>query len=146
MKLRFVYLVSTLLMGYLALLTRTDIVLPKLLKIYGGDALWAVMCYFLICVISPKTAGIKNLLLALLLSLSVESSQLYQAEWIKEVRANKFGGLLLGHGFKISDLVCYALGNFSGFASDRIFRKAVRRNNSRLGTTNTITTSLGAHN
>lgn len=123
MKLRFVYLVITLVMGYLALLTRTDIVLPHLLKVYGGDTLWAVMCYFLICFVSPKTAGINNLLLALLLSISVESSQLYQADWIREIRANKFGGLLLGHGFKVSDLVCYTLGNFCGFVLDGVFRK-----------------------
>jgi hypothetical protein len=122
MKRRFVYLVITLLMGYLALLTRTDIVLPNLIKVYGGDTLWAVMCYFLICFISPKTAGVKNLLLALLLSVSVESSQLYQEQWIVDIRANKFGGLLLGHGFKISDLVCYGIGNFCGFLVDVIFR------------------------
>jgi glycopeptide antibiotics resistance protein len=119
-------------MGYLALLTRTDIILPQLIKVYGGDTLWAVMCYFLICFIFPKTAGINNLLLALLLSLSVESSQLYQAEWVKEIRANKFGGLLLGHGFKVSDLVCYGIGNFCGFAIDRVFRKNLVRDKSQL--------------
>lgn len=109
-------------MGYLALLTRTDIVLPSLIKVYGGDTLWAVMCYFLICLISPKTASATSLMLALLLSFSVESSQLYQATWIKEVRANQIGGLLLGHGFKVSDLVCYTLGNISAFIADSLFR------------------------
>lgn len=108
-------------MGYLALLTRTDIVLPNLIKVYGGDTLWAVMCYFLICSISPKTAGSVNLILALILSFSVETSQLYQADWVRQVRANRFGGLLLGHGFKVSDLVCYTLGNVSAFFIDAFF-------------------------
>lgn len=125
MKIRFLYSLITILLGYFALLTRSDIALPQLLKVYGGDTLWAVMCYFLICFISPKTAGVKNLLLALLLSFSVESSQLYQAEWIRDIRANKLGGLLLGHGFIISDLICYTIGNFFGFIADSFFRKHI---------------------
>ena len=122
MKQRIFYVAITLIMGFLALLTRTDIVLPHLIKVYGGDTLWAVMCYFLICSISPNTAGVSNLLLALILSFGVESSQLYQADWIKNVRSNRLGGLLLGHGFKVSDLVCYTLGNVSAFFVDYIVR------------------------
>ena len=107
-------------LGYLALLTRTDIILPKLIKVYGGDTLWAVMTYFLICFITPKTAGIPNLGLALVLSFSVESSQLYQAPWVLDIRATKLGGLLLGHGFKVSDLICYSIGNVIGFSLDKL--------------------------
>ena len=109
-------------MGYLALATRSDIVLPALIKEYGGDTLWAVMSYFLICFITPSTAGKTNLVMALILSFSVESSQLYQAPWVLDIRASKIGGLLLGHGFKVSDLICYTLGNVSGFVADKFFR------------------------
>lgn len=123
MKRRLIYLVTCLSLGYLALFTRTDIVLPCLIKTYGGDTLWAVMYYFLLCFISPKTAGAKNLMFALLLSVSVELFQLYQAQWIKEIRANYIGGLLLGHAFKVSDLVCYGLGSVSGFVVDGLFRR-----------------------
>lgn len=124
MKCRLTYFLVALLFAYIALITRTDIVLPSLIKTYGGDTLWAVMCYFLICAVSPKTAGATNLMLALLLSFGVESSQLYQATWIREIRATQFGGLLLGHGFKVSDLVCYSLGSISAFLIDILIRSA----------------------
>ena len=77
------------------------------------------MTYFFICFITPKTAGTTNLILALVLSFSVESSQLYQATWVRDIRATELGGLLLGHGFKVSDLICYSLGNVSAYLADR---------------------------
>ena len=118
LKARSIYLCTALAFAFLALLTRANIPMPELLSVYGGDTLWGVMLYFLICALIPKGVGIQNLVIALLVSYSVEASQLYQAEWILKVRANKAGGLLLGHGFLISDLVCYTIGNVSAFLLD----------------------------
>ena len=120
MSARLNYFILSLSFGYLALLTRSDIAFPSLIKVYGGDTLWAVMTYFLICFVLPKRAGVINLLLALLLSFSVETSQLYQASWVRDIRSTHLGGLLLGHGFKVSDLICYTLGNISAFLADRL--------------------------
>ena len=92
--------------------------MPKLVAVYGGDTLWGVMLYFLICALRPKGVGVQNLVIALIISYSVETSQLYQADWILNIRATKAGGLLLGHGFLISDLVCYTVGNISAFIID----------------------------
>ena len=40
----------------------------------------------------------------------IEISQLYQAPWIDATRATRLGGLVLGHGFLWSDMVCYSVG------------------------------------
>jgi len=99
----------------LALLTRADVPVPEVVARYGGDYLWGVMLYFLLCMILPRHAGYKILAFTLLTSYSVESFQLYQADWIMSVRANRWGGLLLGHGFLWSDILLYTLGNITGF-------------------------------
>ena len=40
----------------------------------------------------------------------MEFSQLYQAEWIDQIRATRVGGLVLGRGWVATDLICYAVG------------------------------------
>ena len=123
---RFIYLVLTLIFALLALLTRADFPLPEMLVRYGGDYLWGVMLYFFICLLIPSFAGIKNLIFALLISYSVETLQLYQADWIMKVRANKWGGLLLGHGFLWSDILLYTFGNISGYIINRFFKQKLK--------------------
>ena len=61
--------------------------------------------------------------LALVVSLLVELSQLYHAPWIDSVRQTTIGGLILGFGFLWSDLVCYAAGVGLGVALERISRR-----------------------
>lgn len=99
----------------LALGTRSGFEIPQIIARYGGDYLWGVMLYFLICALLPRYRGVKNLCIALFVSYSVETMQIYQADWIMAIRANKWGGLLLGHGFLWSDILLYTLGNISGF-------------------------------
>lgn len=61
---------------------------------------------------------------ALAFSYAVELSQFVQTPWLNAVRDMKLGGLVLGFGFKWTDLVCYAVGVSMGAAGDR---KAARR-------------------
>jgi len=114
--LRLLYLLLAISFAVLALLTRADFPLPELVARYAGDYLWGIMLYFLLCALLSTYVGVKNLLLALTISYSVESLQLYQDDWIMKVRANTWGGLLLGHGFLWSDILLYTLGNITGFA------------------------------
>jgi len=46
----------------------------------------------------------------------IELSQLYQANWINEIRRTTLGGLVLGYGFLWSDLVAYFIGISVGAA------------------------------
>ncbi|MDX8376640.1 MAG: DUF2809 domain-containing protein [Mariprofundales bacterium] len=47
---------------------------------------------------------------AIVFAFTIEFSQLYHAPWIDQIRSTMIGGLILGFGFKISDLVCYTIG------------------------------------
>lgn len=47
---------------------------------------------------------------ALSISYAIEFSQLNHATWVDSIRAMKIGGLVLGCGFKFSDLLCCVVG------------------------------------
>lgn len=84
--------------------------LPGWLNDYLGDGLWALMVFFGICLLFPRSGTGKQLLLALGFCFMIEFSQLYQAEWLNQIRGTALGGLVLGHGFLWRDLVAYSIG------------------------------------
>ncbi|MFN7140633.1 MAG: DUF2809 domain-containing protein [Limisphaerales bacterium] len=84
--------------------------LPAFVGLYAGDTLWAAMVYFLCAILAHRREPAQLALIALAFSFLIEVSQLYQAPWITAVRDTWPGGLILGHGFLWSDLVCYAAG------------------------------------
>ncbi len=59
--------------------------------------------------------------LALAISLAVELSQLYQADWLNEVRRTTLGHLVLGSGFHPQDLAAYAFGVAAGGLAEKFF-------------------------
>ena len=75
-----------------------------------GDILWAFMMYYVIRFISIKSEIIKVFIISLIVSFSVEFSQLYQAHWINTIRHTLPGRLILGQGFLWSDLLAYTAG------------------------------------
>ncbi|MGM0878500.1 MAG: DUF2809 domain-containing protein [Bacillota bacterium] len=86
----------------------------------AGDMLWAMMVYFGFRFLLVS----KSLLLAILLSFSfsigIECSQLYQADWINQIRDTLLGGLILGKGFLSEDLFRYSAGIISATFIDRL--------------------------
>ena len=60
---------------------------------------------------------------AIILSYSIEISQLYHAAWIDAIRNTTLGGLILGFGFLWSDLVCYTIGIIVGAIIDIMINK-----------------------
>src|SRR5215204_4408418 len=84
--------------------------LPHVVATYAGDTLWAAGAYLGFLMLRPSTPIRSAAVLALLVSLLVEISQLYHAPWIDALRAQPIGGLILGFGFLWSDLLCYAAG------------------------------------
>lgn len=94
--------------------------LPNFVATYSGDAIWAMMVFFLACAAFPRWSTIKLAIVAIMFSFMIEFSQLYHAPWIDALRQNTFGALVLGHGFKFSDLVCYAVGVGVGCAIRKV--------------------------
>ncbi|MCB0738609.1 MAG: DUF2809 domain-containing protein [Bacteroidetes bacterium] len=83
---------------------------PTLLTRFTPDILWAAMVFALVSAVFPKSILRQRVVFALVLAYLVEISQLYQSGWVNEIRATELGGLLLGHNFAWSDIICYSLG------------------------------------
>lgn len=111
MKKRLIYLITTVVIMIMGLLSRKYMyIFPKSIAPFIGDMLWAMMVYFGFRFLIPKLKITKALILAIIFSFSIEISQLYQSEWINNIRSTTLGGLILGHGFLFEDLISYSLG------------------------------------
>ncbi|MBN8047430.1 DUF2809 domain-containing protein [Paraclostridium bifermentans] len=116
---RIKYLVVTMFTMIMGLLSRKYMnIFPKAIAPFVGDMLWAMMVYFGLRFLIPKLKLTKTLILAIVFSFSIEISQLYQADWINNIRATTLGGLVLGHGFLFEDLISYSLGIVMGCLLD----------------------------
>lgn len=93
--------------------------LPDFLYGYLGDALYALMFFFIIGFVFPKFSTIKVALIALSFCFAIEISQFYHAEWIDTIRQTRIGGLVLGFGFLWSDLLSYTFGVIAGALLER---------------------------
>lgn len=87
---------------------------PSFIQIYGGDIFAASCIYFGVRFLFPKWSLLNVLLLSYGLCVLDELQQLYQAPWAVQFRNITVVGILLGHGFLWSDLVCYAVGVLLG--------------------------------
>lgn len=119
-RIRIIYLILIIITILLGLLSRTEIV-PKIIYPYLGDYLYSLMCFFIIAFLFNKMRPIQVALISILVCYSIEILQLYQADWIENIRNYKLGGLLLGHGFLWSDLVSYTLGGISGYILESMY-------------------------
>lgn len=87
-----------------------------------GDALWAIMIYWIVAAIRPSLARFRRAIIALLGCWSVELSQLYHAAWIDGWRRTTLGHLILGTDFDARDLAVYAAGIAVALTLERTFR------------------------
>lgn len=117
---RFLYLILIIITIILGLLSRKVSGLPHVISTYSGDVLWAMMVFFIIAFIFNKKSTIFIISWAIILSYSIEISQLYHAPWIDSIRNTTLGALVLGFGFLWSDLFCYTVGIIIGAIIDRL--------------------------
>jgi hypothetical protein len=92
------------------------VLFPSLLGKYPGDALWALMVYWIIAWLTPNAPIKKVAVLALLISYADEFSQLYQSPWINAIRTTTLGHLILGSTFSWLDMLAYTIGVALGAA------------------------------
>lgn len=107
-----ILIISTIAIG---LLSRTTGLTPKLIYPYLGDFLYAVMCFFIVGFLFPKTPSFKVAVISILICFAIECFQLYQADWIVNIRNTRIGALILGSGFLWSDMLSYTFGGFLGY-------------------------------
>jgi hypothetical protein len=85
--------------------------LPALIANYGGDALYATLIFFTLRFLFIHASLWKVAAVAYSICVLIELQQLYREPWAVAFRNNNpIAGLILGHGFLWSDLVCYAVG------------------------------------
>lgn len=84
--------------------------LPEFCILYVGDVLWGALFFTLAAWLAPRATALRLCCCATATVEAIELGQLYQAPWVQEIRATALGGLLLGHSFSWSDLLCVALG------------------------------------
>ena len=113
----FYFFIVILVIG-LGLFSRTDFI-PASIYPYLGDALYAMMFYFLIGFLFPNLSSFHTFLLSLGICFLIEITQLYQSDWIIALRRTQLGALILGHGFLWSDLLAYFVGSLVGFIVER---------------------------
>ena len=85
---------------------------------FFGDTLYAVMVYFGLRILFINTNIKKTAIFALLFCFGIEFLQLYDAEWMLEIRRTTLGHYALGQGFLWSDLGYYTLGIIIVFWTD----------------------------
>lgn len=118
---RIIYLFTIVFVILLGLASRkyTDF-LPVFVAENAGDALWAMMVYFGFRLLLVRKSILTAIILSLLFSFGIEFSQLYQADWINQIRSTMLGALVLGKGFLLVDLFRYAAGIMVGSFLDKM--------------------------
>ena len=78
--------------------------------LFVGDILWAIMILFIIQFLFIDIELKVLFLVSLMICYMVEISQLYQVDWLNNIRMTTPGRLVLGQGFLWSDIISYTVG------------------------------------
>jgi len=81
-----------------------------LIQLYCGDVLWGALFFLLFAWLSPQRSSLGLGVLAVATTELIELSQLCRGDAALRLRATYLGGLLLGHQFLWSDVVCVFVG------------------------------------
>ncbi|MET3026892.1 DUF2809 domain-containing protein [Flavobacterium sp. UW10123] len=115
-KSRIYYTLIFLSIIFLGILSRKISFIP----LWIGDFLYAVMIYFLVRIFLPFKNAFGIALLSLLICYGIESLQLYQGEWMIELRKTLFGRYVLGQGFLWEDILAYTFGILTAFMAEKL--------------------------
>ena len=96
---------------------------PAALGKYPGDALWALMVFFIWGMLRSCVSTSRLALFALLTAYLDEFSQIYQTPWINGIRATTLGHLILGSTFSWWDMLSYTVGVGVGVLCEKVGRR-----------------------
>ena len=124
---RLLYLGAIILCIILGLASRKySFILPPVVSENAGDTIWAMMVYFGFRFLFVQKGLATAAILSLLFSFGIEFSQLYQSEWIIQIRNTTLGALVLGKGFLLIDLLRYTMGIIFAVLIDLIYKKGLK--------------------
>ena len=127
---RIIYGIAIVVTMLVGLFSRSGLVpMPRFVVLYVGDGIWALLVFWLACFFKPEWSLKYRVAAALVFAYAIEFSQLYQADWINQIRQTRLGGLVLGFSFLPSDLVAYTIGIAIGAILDYLARKNGARMN-----------------
>lgn len=108
---RMAYIIAIIVTILLGLASRKySQLLPLFVAQNAGDVLWAMMVFFGFRFLLVSRTFFTAILLSFTFSFGIEFSQVYQADWINQIRGTFLGALILGKGFLIVDLIRYTIG------------------------------------
>jgi len=82
----------------------------NLVPLSTGDFLYAVVIYILIQILFINKGHYQIAFVSLITCYTIEFLQLYQADWMLELRKTLFGRYVLGQGFLWTDILAYTFG------------------------------------
>ena len=91
------------------------IIMPNFIAEYAGDTMWALAFFGYFRLFLPRQKLWKIILITLDFAFLIELSQLFHPSWLEIIRQNTLGGLLIGFGFRWTDLLCYTVGCLIGY-------------------------------
>jgi hypothetical protein len=103
---RFPYFILLLVTIFLGIMSRKTTLIP----LGVGDLLYAIMIYIIVRILFIHKKAWQIIIVSLLICYGIEILQLYQANWIIELRKTLFGRYVLGQGFLWSDILAYTFG------------------------------------
>ena len=101
--------------------------LPWFVVKYGGSTLWAVMIYWVLVLVWPRSRPFVLAWVAGGIGLLVELQRLYHAAWLDAFRVSLPGILLLGRYFSVWDIVAYWLAIAAAALFDGLVIRRVAR-------------------
>lgn len=117
----FIAVVLTILFGLAS--RKYSELIPSFVALNAGDMLWAMMVYFGLRFFFVRMNPNIAFLLSFLFSFGIEFSQLYQEDWINQIRNTLVGSLILGKGFLFVDLIRYSVGIVMASLLDQLISK-----------------------
>lgn len=120
---KLLYFLIVILIIILGLLSRKITTLP----VFVGDILYAMMIYFIVKFLFLELELKKVAFFSLLICFTIETLQLYQANWIVAIRNTTFGHLVLGQGFLWSDILAYTFGVSFAFLIDKFLKQSAKK-------------------
>ncbi|WP_419096117.1 DUF2809 domain-containing protein [Rossellomorea pakistanensis] len=120
-NMRIAYFIIVVIIILLGLASRKySPLLPLFAAQHAGDMLWSMMIYFGFRFFLLRTSLLTAIWLSFLLCFGIEFSQLYQEDWINQIRETLLGALVLGKGFLAVDLIRYTAGIIMAATLDKV--------------------------